>query len=145
MAKVVFNDVNLQRILTEYLVKRANAGLIDYRAQPLKYDDPGYPFDRREEEDSIRDPGSSTITPIPLGIRVTITAPGAVYIEEGNEPRSGGDIVSPTGDKLYIPQKGKLTVSGGRVYFVTESVKPYAGTGRLRRAMRKAFGIPYKE
>jgi hypothetical protein len=152
VARVVFNEINLERVLTEYLIKRANVGLSGYRTEPLLYDDPSYPFDRHENQDSIRDPGSSSIRKIPHGIRVEIKAPGAVFIEEGNAPGGvPGEITAAVpGENMYIPARGKLSIHGGKVYFVTKSVQSYgdnpnskshAKIHRLRRNILAAFGI----
>lgn len=156
MARVEINEAALAEVMREWLTRRARVALQVYVDEPLLRDSGSYPFERHEQDRSIRDPASHTITPTPLGIRITITAAGAPYIEEGNEPDGGiGEIVSPSGDDMYIPlrpgaenrfaganSKGTVKItSDGRLYFVTKSVQPYRGTHRLRRAVRTAFGI----
>lgn len=141
--KIVFNDSKIERIMREWLIANSEHALVDYRAQPLKKDDPNYPFADHPGDGDIRDPSASKVTPIHNGVRITVTARGAGFIETGNDP--GGGFID--GNPLKIPLKpgrtlGRLQIINGKAFFITERVHAYEGRHLLRDAVRRAFKIP---
>lgn len=150
MARVHANLEGLERSLRPELTARARRALVLYRKQPLRLDEPGYPFARRPEDGSIRDPRSSSIRPIPGGVRIKVQSRGAPFIERGNAAR-GGYIEGPAGG-LALPLRGKRRArgkghgrvyvdEGGRAYLMVQRVRTYRGRRLLERSVREAFGI----
>lgn len=148
MSRVNIDRSKLDDQIRRALMPRARQALLIYRAQRLKRDDPAYPFYRNKSQRSIRDPASSSITPIPGGIRITIAAKGAPFIEFGND--DGGDREYIHGRPLLvIPLKrgrkrsgaGSIAVVNGRPTLVIERVRTYSGRHLLQRSVRQAFGI----
>lgn len=148
MSRVRIDRSKLDEQIRRVLVPRARQALLLYRAEPLKRDDPAYPFFRNPGNRSIRDPRSATITPIPGGIRITITAKGAPFIEFGNDSDGDRDYIYGR-PLLVIPLKrgrrragkGSIASINGRPTLVIERVRTYSGRHLLERSVRIAFGV----
>lgn len=149
MARVVLNLEGLDRALRPEMTMRARQALVRYRRERLKRDAPGYPFEQRPEDGSIRDPGNSSVRPIRGGVRVKVQSRGAPFIERGND--AGGGAI--TGN-LSIPLRGsaargkrrfkdgKVIIGpDGRPYLMVQRVSTYRGRRLLERNVRRAFGI----
>jgi len=159
VARILVNIDGLDRQLRPELTKRAQRALAIYRKAPLRLDAPDYPFARRPQDGSIRDPRSSSIRPIPGGVRIKVQSRGAPFIEEGNDAK--GRYIQGGRKGLALPlrqtarargrahrgagsnQKG----GGGRVvfgpdgkpYLMVQRVRTYRGRRLLERSVRMAF------
>lgn len=147
MARIYLNLESLDRRLRPELRLRARRALQSYRRARLKRDAAGYPFEQREEDGSIRDPGNSSVRPIPGGIRIKVTSRGAPFIEGGNN--AGGSTIK---GNLALPlrgsgkrgkrrfDKGKVIIGeDGRPYLMVQRVKSYRGRRLLERSVRREF------
>lgn len=161
MARVHVNLEALDRALRPELNLRARRALALYRSARLRLDAPDYPFARRPGDGSIRDPGSSSIQPIPGGVRIKVQSRGAPFIERGND--AGGRYIEGGANGLHLPlrstakgrgrahgdarSRGKRQGRGGRVvvgpdgrpYLMVQRVRTYRGRRLLERSVRMAF------
>lgn len=164
MARVHANLDGLDRALRPEMTMRARRALSIYRRAPLRLDAPGYPFDRRPEDGSIRNPRSSSIRPIPGGVRIKVKSRGAPFIERGNA--AGGRYIEGGRKGLALPLRGhaddlindnrharkdarrggakggrgRIVVgSDGRPYLMVQRVRTYRGRRLLERSVRQAF------
>lgn len=150
------DERRLEAEIVKMMMPRAHAALNAYRASRLRRDNEGYPFRRHPGQRSVRSLAASRITRIPRGIRITVDAPGAYFLEEGNDEK-GAVISAPSGQKLIIPLKkrGKRTGRGldpkayvftggdGRLYLATRRVRSYEGRHLLQKHVRLAFGLGF--
>lgn len=151
MARVLVDMTGLDRALRGELTLRAQRALTIYRKSPLRLDAPNYPFARRPEDGSIRDPRSSSIRPIPGGIRIKVQSRGAPFIEEGND--QGGRYINAGRKGLHLPLRGVANARGpahrgngrvvigkdGKPYLMVQRVRTYRGRHLLERSVRYAF------
>lgn len=149
MARVQLNLSGLDRALRPELTLRARRALELYRRAPLRLDAPSYPFARRPEDGSIRDAQSSSIRPIPGGVRIKVQSRGAPFIEEGND--SAGSYIQGGRKGLALPLRGsahrkrldqssgKVIVVDGRPYLMVQRVRTYRGRHLLQQAAARAF------
>lgn len=154
---MLVNLDGLERQLRPELTKRAQRALAIYRKAPLRLDAPDYPFARRPQDGSIRDPRSSSIRPIPGGVRIKVQSRGAPFIEEGNDAK--GRYIKGGRNGLALPLrttarargrahagargkgKGGRVVTGpdGKPYLMVQRVRTYRGRHLLERSVRMAF------
>jgi hypothetical protein len=141
----VIDRPDFDKFLRREFNARARRALAIYRRTPLRLDAPGYPFRRRPEDGSIRSPRSSSIKPIPGGVRITVQSRGAPFIEDGNDG-GGRYIRARNGSALALPLKGKRKKGGrivlgedGRPYLMQQRVRTYRGRHLLERSVGYAF------
>lgn len=151
MARVHVSLEGLDRVLRAELTLRAQRALAIYRKAPLRLDAANYPFARRPEDGSIRDPRSSSITAIPGGVRIKVQSRGAPFIEEGNA--AGGRYIRGGRHGLRLPLRSTAAARGpahrgagrvvigadGRPYLMVQRVRTYRGRHLLERSVRLAF------
>lgn len=152
VARVNVNLEHLDRALRPEMTMRARHALEIYRRAPLRLDAPDYPFARRAEDGSIRDPRSSSIRPIPGGVRIKVQSRGAPFIEEGND--ASGRYIRGGRKGLALPLrtirrargrahagKGGRVVIGanGKPYLMVQRVRTYRGRRLLERSVSMAF------
>ncbi len=139
---IEISDAEIQGWAIREFGRRAQTALAIYRSQPLKRDAPGYPFKQRPEDGSIRNKRSSSVRPIPGGVRIAVESRGAPFIEAGND--RGGSYIH---GKMAIPLKsgarprGKITIVDGKPMLVVQRVRTYKGRHLLERSVRAAFGL----
>lgn len=152
MSRVTLDLSHLGVALRPQLIARARYALQLYRRVPRRSDAPDYPFARRPEDGSVRDPGAARITPIPNGIRIAVQSRGAYFEEHGNDA-GGRYIQAKAGGELRLPLRstrrargpghsgrGKVIIGGdGRAYLAVQRVRTYRGKHLLERSVRYAF------
>lgn len=154
MTKIEIDQAKLDGIMYRMMLPRAHVALNLYRSARHKRDDSDYPFRRHPGQRSVRSLASAKIRPIPGGLRITIEAEGAYFLEKGNDAK-GSIIQAPAGKKLYIPIKKRARRTGpkgldpkafvfkgrdGRMYLATRRVRAYKGRHLLERSVAAAFG-----
>jgi hypothetical protein len=134
MAQVDISETKVNLMVRRMLQERARLALEIYTLKELEYDKPSHPWERRKDQRSIRSPKSQSVTPLgAAGVRIAVTAVGATFIEDGNQPDGGGLIrKKPRSKGLVLPLKG-----GG--FAIRSHVRPYKGTDRLWNSVKEAF------
>lgn len=147
MSRVELEPDVFERWARREFSARARRALQIYRKTPLVRDQPGYPFAQHPGDGSIRDASSSSITPIPGGVRIAVQSRGAPFLEDGND-QSGAFIKPRHAQTLAIPlkrrgrgkKKGRIMQGeDGNLYLAIPRVRTYKGRQQLERSVRAAF------
>lgn len=150
MARVEVDFSRLGTDLRPQLTATARYALQIYRRAPLRLDRPDYPFAQHEGDGSIRDTRSSTITPLPNGIRIAVQSRGATFLERGNDGHGRFINAGPNGE-LRLPlrsskrprrngKRGKVYITDdGNVYLAVQRVRTFRGRHLLERSVSQAF------
>lgn len=148
MARVVFHDEKLKRLMIPELEAAGLEALVLYKRHRRAKNSPSNPF---EDKPGTRRAG---VVRRLNGVRVFVESPGALFEEEGNDKQ--GDEIRPNNsrDRLWLRlknenpsglgSKAKAAIrkgKDGKFYLVLKKVRSYSGRHYFEQALREAFRL----